>query len=262
MNTLKLAAAALAMACTAAPVLAADTWIGTAEYGPGAETVGPFNTYDFSSAGVYLHDAISESSANGYYQSSVTQHLLDGVVVNNPQLSAGNYEITVVANFTSQLTSSSIFGQTFAVGAGSFALWLDTTPDRNFNSDSGFSDGVKIMEGTVLGGAGSSVNVGLQQFGGGSLQLQVTGYDAAIYNPDTIGGGDSIFTLRLNAPVDSAFLNSITSVQGHAYLPATGDLKYAADGNMILTPVPEPELYGMLLAGLCVIGAFVRRRQD
>lgn len=258
MKSIHLIAAALATACAVAPAAAAGTWVGTANYG--VESVGPFNTYDFSSAGVLLLDPQAGLSANGYYQSFVTQHLLDGLVVSNPLLSANNYEITIVANFASQLTSANAFGQTYSVTAGSFSLWLDTTPDRSFSGDSGFADGQKIMEGTVISGAGSSVSVGAMQFGGGSLQLQVTGYDTAIYNPDTIGGADSIFSLRLNAPVDSTFLNQITSVQSNAYLPGTGDLKYAADGNLTLTPVPEPESYGMLLAGLGVIGAIGRRR--
>ena len=254
MNTLKLAVAALAVACASAPAMASTTWVGTANYG--LETVGPFNTYDFSSAGVLLLDPQTATAANGYYQSFVTQHLLDGAIVNNTQLSAGNYEITVVANFNSNLTSSNQFGQIFSVASGNFALWLDTTPDRDFNTDSGFTNGVKIMEGTVFGGAASIVNIGTQQFGGGSLQLQVTGYDTAIYNPATIGGGESTFTLRLNAPVDDAFLDPITSVQGIQ----AGALKFAADGSMVLTPVPEPERYAMLLAGLGLIGAMARRR--
>lgn len=254
MKTLKLAAAALALACATAPAMASTTWVGTANYG--VETAGPFNTYDFSSAGVLLLDPQTATAANGYYQSFVTQHLLDGAIVNNTQLSANSYEITVVANFGSNLTSSNAFGQTFSVASGNFELWLDTTPDRNFVSDSGFDNGIKIMEGTVLGGGASTVNVGTQRFGGGSLQLQVTGYDASIYSPATIGGSESIFTLRLNAPVDDAFLDPITKVQG----VQAGALKFAADGSMVLTPVPEPESYAMLLAGLGIIGAMARRR--
>jgi hypothetical protein len=254
----KLAAAVVVAALATTPVLAAN-WNGTANYG--VEAVGPFNTYDFSSAGVLLLKPQDAINANGYYQSFVTQHLLDGLNVSNPLLAAGNYEITVVADFKSQLTSTNAFGQTFAVNSGSFSLWLDTTPDRNFNTDSGFKggDGVKIMEGTVLSGAGSNVNFSGQQFGGGALQLQVTSYDHTIYNPNTIGGGDSIFTLRLNSPVDVPFLGPITSVQSNAYVAGT-DLLYAADGNLILTAVPEPDSYAMLLAGLGLIGAIVRRR--
>lgn len=258
MKTFKLAAAAIAIACTAAPAAAVSTWVGTANYG--VETVGPFNTYDFSSAGVLLLDPQSSTVVNGYYQSFVTQHMLDGFVVSNPLLSSGNYEITVAAHFTSQVTSSNVFGQTFSIMSGGFSLWLDTTPDRSFGTDSGFTNGLKIMEGTMISGAGSTVNFGTQQFGGGALQLKVTGYDATIYNPKTISSGENVFTLRLNSPVDGSFINPITSVQGHAYLPSTNDLKYAADGNLVLTAVPEPDDYALFLAGLGMIGAIVRRR--
>ena len=102
MIKLKLAAAAVATVMVATPVLAAN-WTGTADYG--VEAVGPFNTYDFSSAGALLIDPTSQTTANGYYQSFVTQHLLNGVEVANPLLKGipPSYEITVVANFTSQL---------------------------------------------------------------------------------------------------------------------------------------------------------------
>ncbi len=262
MKILKLSAVALAMACAAAPAAAAapDTWDGTANYGVGAETVGPFNTYDFSSGGVLLIDQIANTtSANGYYQSFVSNHLLDSILVANPLLNS-SYEVTVVADFTSQLVAATLNSQTFQVTGGSFSLWLDTTPDRNFATDSGFSNGVKIMQGSVISGGGSTFNFLNQQFGGGGLQLNILSYDTSVFNPNTIGGGESIFSLRLGAKVDQTFLNPITSVQGVQYLPLTGDLKYAADGNLILTPVPEPERYAMLLAGLGLLGAVALRR--
>lgn len=268
MNTLKLAAATLAVACIVVPVTAnaGPTWDGTANYqgaiGQGG-TVGPFNTYDFSSAGVLLLDPQSTSTANGYYQSFVDRHLLDGILVNNPGLNS-TYEITVVADFVSNVTSNSGGVQTFSVASGNFSLWLDAPPNHNFNTDSGFMDGTKIMSGTVLSGVGSNITVGASQtVGFGSLQLKVTSYDQTIYSPSGsggIGGGESIFTLRLNNILDSAFITPITSVQSVAYNAASGDLKYAADGNLILTPVPEPESYAMLLAGLGLLGTIARRR--
>ncbi|ATE60510.1 flocculation-associated PEP-CTERM protein PepA [Thauera sinica] len=251
---------ALASAGATAPALAATsaTWVGTADYG--VEVVGPFNTYDFASAGVLLQKLTSATTANTFYQSFVTNHLLDDLLVSNPKLNS-EYEITVVANFASTLTSENAFGQTYTVTSGSFALWLDTAPDYNFGTDSGFSNGVKILEGVVIGGAGSNVNFGSgQKFGGGGLQLHVTGFDSEVFDPDTIDGGNSVFTLKLNVPTDSAFLDPIISVQGEQYVASAGDLKYAADGNLILTPVPEPETYSMLLAGLGIIGAIARRR--
>lgn len=258
MNKLKLAAAVV-VALAAAPVMAADTWIGTANYGAGAETVGPFNTYDFSSGGVLLIKPTSSlTSANGYYQSFVSNHLLDGIEVANPALDAKHYEITVVANFTSQLLPSTPNSNTYQVTGGSFSLWLDKTPDHKFSTDTGFNDSIEIMKGSVVSGGGSNYIMGTQQFGGGALQLAVTSYDSSIYSPATIGGGDSIFTLRLGAKVDKAFLDPITSVQGN--MVGTDGLKFAADGNLVLTPVPEPESYAMLLAGLGLIGAVARRR--
>lgn len=259
MKSMKLAVASLAAVCFAAPAMAADTWVGTANYG--VETVGPFDAYDFSNAGVLLLEpGNTPTSANGYYQSFVTQHMLGQNVVSNPLLNATNgYEITVVANFASHLTSQTPQGNTYEVDGGSFQIWLDTTPDRNFNTDSGFANDTLLMQGVVLSGAGSNVSFFGQQIGGGSLTLQVTGYNLAVYDPDTIDGGDSVFSLRFNAPTDSSFLNGISSVQGHQYNAGT-DLKYAADGYLVLTPVPEPESYGMLLAGLGLIGAIARRR--
>lgn len=255
MKKLKLVAAIVA-ACAAMPAFA-QTWQGTANYG--VETVGPFNTYDFSSAGVLLIDPVNSTTANGYYQSFVTSHLLDDLKISSPLLASNNYEITVVMDFTSHITSSNNFGKTFSIDGGSFALYLDTTPDRSFNTDSGFKDGIKILAGTVVSGATSTVKFGNQEIGGSDVQLMVTSYDASVFS-SAIGGGENIFTLRMNSPLDSAFLNPITSVQGHSYLPSTGDLKYAADANLILTPVPEPETYGMLLAGLGMLGAIARRR--
>jgi hypothetical protein len=38
------------------------------------------------------------------------------------------------------------------------------------------------------------------------------------------------------------------------------EFQYATTGAIMLTPVPEPETYGMLLAGLALIGAIARRR--
>lgn len=259
MNTLKLAAAVVA-ALAAAPAMAADTWIGTANYGPGADTVGPFNTYDFSSGGVLLIKPTSLTSANGYYQSFVTQHLLDSAEVANPLLkqTPPQYEITVVANFTSELLPSTPSSTTYQVTGGSFSLWLDKTPDHNFTADTGFNDSIEIMKGSVVSGGGSNYKMGTQEFGGGALQLKIDSYDTSVFEPDTIGGGDSIFTLRLGAKVDKAFLDPITSVQGN--MVGIDGLKFAADGNLVLTPVPEPESYAMLLAGLGLMGAIARRR--
>lgn len=258
-------AAAVALGLAVAPMAAqADTqpWIGTANYG--VETVGPFDTYDFASSGVLLLKPagapVVGATAMGYYQSYVGNHLLESLIVDSPLLNKANgYEVTVVANFSSMLTSVSSSSQTFAVTGGSFQLWFDNHIDRNFNTDTGFKDGTLLMSGTVETGVGSTVNVGKTQIGGSNLMLKVTDYNHAVYRPQTLDGGESIFTLRLGAGVDNGFLNPITQVDGQL-VGATG-LKYAADGNLQLTTaVPEPSTYAMLLAGLGMIGLMVKRR--
>lgn len=254
MNTRTLLAVALLAAAPFA-AQADEPWIGTANYG--FETVGPFNTYDFSSSGVLLLEPQNATDAKGYYQSFVSQHLLDGDLIAAAGLNK-NYEITVVANFTSTLTSNSNAGSTFEVTGGTFSLLLDTHLDHNFNSDSGFADGTVLMSGVVENGAGSLVKYSGKQLGGSDLLLKVTSYNTAVYQPNTLNGGESIFTLRLGAGVDNGFLNPISSVAGHTV--AATDLKFAADGNMLLTAVPEPTTYAMLLAGLCMVGMMVKRR--
>jgi len=253
MNILKLSALAVAVACIAAPAVATAatpaTWVGTANYD--VETVGPFNTYDFASAGVLLIDPMSNSTstANGYYQSFVDRHFLDFTAASAPGLNS-SYEITVVANFTSTLSANNAY----AVNGGSFALYLGTgIPNHNFGGDSGFNDGTQIMSGTVIGGGGY---LGGDGDGSGTLRLQVTGYDQSVYQPDTIAGGKSIFSLEL---LSNSSKVSITSVQGHNFDTLSGDQLYAADGKLVLA-VPEPESYAMLLAGLGLMGAIARRR--
>ncbi|PKO34822.1 MAG: hypothetical protein CVU34_04815 [Betaproteobacteria bacterium HGW-Betaproteobacteria-7] len=256
-------ALATVAALAAAPALAAPNWIGTADYG--LETVGPFNTYDLSSAGVLLIepllDPLNPNAARGYYQSSVTAHLLDGLQIQSPGLAANNYELTIVADFNSSRTSVNAFGETFGVNSGNFALYLDTTPDRDFATDSGFTDGLKIMEGSITSGGGSLgyVGGGIMQFGGAMLDLTVTGYDTSVFSPATIAGGNSTFSLRLGAPFDATFLSTINNVQG---VGTTGNLLYVADGDLILAAVPEPKSLAMMLAGLGMIGAMSLRRRS
>jgi len=272
MKTSKFAAATLALACVVAPVaaIADTTWDGTAKYSSSIPLVGPFNTYDFSSGGVLLIDPINGKEANGYYQSFVATHLLNGAEAPSAALNS-SYEITIAANFKSVLDLAVGKTQSFTVqSGGTFALYLDTTfsstgpnpTKHNFSSDTGFMDGTVIMSGNILGGDGTTTTKGTTQSGYADLELQVTYADPSIYSstPFAIGGGESSFLLRLNHAIDTAFINSISKVQSVTYDGTTGDLKYAADGYLVLTPVPEPGSYAMLLAGLGLLGTIARRR--
>ncbi|NDP48706.1 MAG: flocculation-associated PEP-CTERM protein PepA [Sulfuriferula multivorans] len=245
---------------------AAANWIGTADYtaGVGAggdeEVVGPFSTYDFGSGVVLLKPTGtvgSTTSFNGYYQTFVTKHELAGVPVTGSNLLDNTYELTVVASFTQDVTVVSATTSDISVNSGGmFKLYRDTTPDRNFATDSGFSDGGLIMTGTILGGVGSAFSTGGMIFGATDISIAITGYDTSVYEPDTIATGGGIFTLRLGSPLDAPFLSGVTSVQGNSVV--SGDFKFAADGYLALA-VPEAQTYAMMLAGLGLVGFMARR---
>ncbi|OYY94010.1 MAG: hypothetical protein B7Y41_08730 [Hydrogenophilales bacterium 28-61-23] len=248
---------------------AASNWIGTADYtaGVGAagdeEAVGPFSAYDFGS-GVVLLEATgivgATTNFNGYYQSFVTKHELAGVPVTGPLNKLDStYELTVVAEFTEKVTAIGASTSDISVNSGgTFKLYRDTTKDRDFTTDSGFSNGDLIMTGTILGGAGAATNVGGMIFGATDITIAITGFDTAVYEPDTITAAGGIFTLRLGSPFDAALLGSVSSVNGNAVNP--GDFLFAADGNVALA-VPEAETYAMMLAGLGLVGFVARRRR-
>lgn len=256
---------AISSAHAASPPIAAPNWVGTADYtvGPDAigdeEVVGNFDTYDFA-RGVVLLESTSATSYDGYFQSYVSGHQLGSLIATAPGLNT-NYEVTVTAWFQETYNAST---NTFMLTGGGVKLWFDTTPDYNFNGDSGFissgiNDGDVILSGTITAGTGALF---LLPDGRGvgftDLTVTVDSYDTTVFSPDTIATGSSIFTLRLNDSSDASFLNPINSVMGHTYNVGS-DFKLAADGYMALQ-VPEADTYAMMLAGLGLIGFMARRR--
>lgn len=240
---------------------AVSNWSGTANYtvAPGAqldeEAVGPFDTYDMG-AGVVLLKNTSGTNYNGFYQSYVTNHELASVSVLAPKLNS-TYELTMVANFTETVTDVGGGASIINVTGGTFSLYFDSNVNRNFGTDSGFTDGASILSGTILGGLGSAVSSGGMVFGVTDITVQITGYNTAVFEPDTITNAGGIFTLRLGSPLDAALLGNVTSVQANTV--AAGDFLFAADGNIALA-VPEAETYAMMLAGLGLVGFMARRR--
>lgn len=259
MSTLA-ATGAFALAAPASAV--APNWAGTADYkaAPTAaldeDTVGPFDRYDFG-VGVVLLEPTSATTYDGFYQSFVTNHQLGGLIAAAAGLNS-NYELTAVASFSETLTTPSTF--TLNPG-GTFKLYFDTIPDRDFNTDAGFNDDVSILEGEIVQGSGALFTDSTgASVGFSTLDVKISSYDKNVFEPDTIQSGSSIFTLSINNPADAGFLNGISSVQGHSFDSGAGDLLAAADGNLVLQ-VPEPETYAMMIAGLGLVGAAAARRK-
>lgn len=238
----------------AAPAAFSAVWVGTADYSgltgssPSYKS-GSFDTYDFGNGvGAIVNDT-NGIDFTGYYQTYVTQQQLAGYGITVPGLnSAGitgtgsGFQITMQATFNGKYTSTSSNLTGFDITGGTAALYFGSTPDYSFTGDTGFGPGAGVT--TLLSGTIDSGSGALYSFGYGFSQLDFGGAfgNAApdVYNPDTIGGGLSLFTINLanNAPV----LSGVSSVMGH-----TSNL-YSADGSLQLSAVPIPAAAWLFLS--------------
>lgn len=254
---------------------AANNWVGTADYTVAAnsagdeDTVGPFSRYDFGSGVVLLEPTSTSGNVtmfNGFYQSFVTKHELNAVEVAAPGLVNSNYELTVSASFSQVVTFNTMLNTTtISVNpGGEVKLYLDSTVDKNYNTDVGFTDGDVILSGVIQSGSGGSFGFGSQVIGVTNLEILINSYDANVFEPDNIVAGSSIFTLRLNSPFDAPYINPISSVMGHTYEAGNGDLKFAADGyiDLAAAPIPELEQHALILLGFGLIGILARKRSN
>jgi hypothetical protein len=245
---------------------AVSNWVGTANYAAAPTAAGTegqtgnFDTFDLAPGVVLLQQNGGPTAYNGYFQSYVTSHLLNNIGATAPGLDLGNntgdYEVTATASFTETfdpLTSS------FNLTGGTLDLWFDTTPDKSFVTDSGFTGDANILHGTIIAGSGGLFNLGSYSAGFTDLTVRVDSYNHNVFSPNTIVTGSSIFTLRVNNPADASFLSGIGSVMNHIYDPTNGDVKLAADGYLTLA-VPEAKTYAMMLAGLGLVGFMARRK--
>lgn len=244
-------------------------WVGNADYtqAPGAtgdedNNVGPFSTYAFSSGVVLITpDTVATQGQftvgdtyTGYYQSAVQSHDLNGSAVSSPNLNS-TYELTVATTFDEQVTSVDASGNAFfSITGGSASLYFDTNPDHNFSSDSGFTNGASIITGSVSGGDSAYVPTPGVGFDSINLSIDSLGYDHNVYTPDTIAGGDGVFTLQLNP---SGITSGVTSVMGNTV--GLNDLLLQSDGNLNLVAVPLPGTFGLLGGAVVWMLGFGRR---
>jgi hypothetical protein len=247
---------------------------------PGAagdeETVGPFDSYDFAN-GVSLIQATSVTTPGvftvgdiytGYYQSYVSLHQLNGIGVDNIPSALDldgtangdqGYELTVVATYTSTITSVDTFGNgIFAVGPGSVDVYFDTNPDYSFTGDSVFTDGASIISATISGGSGAYLPAGQSGFSDITLNVGAFGFDQNVYDPDTINGGSGIFTLKVNNSGTGPTVG-VTQVLGQTV--TANDLLLEADGYVNLTAVPIPAAVWLFGSGLLGLVGIARRKK-
>jgi hypothetical protein len=277
-----LAAAGLAMVTPAA--LASAPWIGSADYklAPGATgdeaKVGPFDTYDFGTGIALLQPAgiIQEGTTfTGYFQTMVDGHFLgaNGITVNQLDISGGKnfagsnngFELTLTSYFNGVYTNVTANSADFSIQGGSASLYSDTNPDYNFALDTGFNNGANILSGSITGGLGSIIFPGVWGIGAEQINLDFNGifgsFNAAVYDPDTIGGGSALFSIKTktllnpNTPVIDEVWNGNKKVGG--ILAANVSQLAELDGKLQLTAVPVPAaawLFGSGLLGLLTAG--------
>lgn len=237
-------------------LMATTVWVGSADYTQlnsdatsDEDVVGPFNTYDFRANSDAVLTATSGNFDTNFdinetfrlvYETKVDSHLLDGSSVTASQLNSG-YELSFYSEVDLKVTSiqqtSGVATTLFDVTGGWGELWFDDTPDPNFKN------GVKILEGNLNGNFANTVKFSTNPLVGlVDIMMQVTNYNTAVFDPDTIDESNGLFSILLD------------NVSG-------SDLNFSADGSMQFTAVPLPLsiwLFGSALFSLVGFGR-VRR---
>jgi hypothetical protein len=115
---------------------------------------------------------------------------------------------------------------------------------------------------SVTGGAHDLDAIISSISGSASTGLGITGL--GLY--DSGGTLVTAGTMMSTGMIDVWTVSSDNLALGNYYLQVSGNLVSNTSGSfggaVMLAPVPEPETYGMMLAGLGVLGFLARRRRD
>jgi hypothetical protein len=166
------------------------------------------------------------------------------------QTTGGGTTSTVVGNTPQTITltnGAGFFGDTFAANN----MGATFSDKFNFSVASGTSTSSTSLD-AIISSISSSANTG----------LAVTGL--SLYN--TAGTAVATGSMLQSGAVDVWTIHGANLTAGNYYLQVSGNLvgnTAAAFGGAIsmAAPVPEPETYGMMLAGLGVLGFLARRRK-
>lgn len=174
------------------------------------------------------------------------------------------YDYTIVATLNESVVSCGLTSCTFDVTGGTFDIYYDTTSSANAGAGSngtGFTNGVKIISGTVNPLAGQSFDT---TTGSNSTTLTgVIGYTNLAYVSPALGGTTFTSTLQIGQ-AQTSYTNpgGFGGSAWGAIQTSPADLVFQADGNQSFSPVPEPASLALLGVGLFAMGWTVRRTRN
>jgi len=233
-------------------------------------------TYDLE-AHTRLSDLI-DGDGDSVADTVTTAGALD---LNGTKNGDAGYEITAALEATETATLLFSFDAegdliqtlTFNTLSGTYAYYLDVTPDSDVNLGTGFMDGVVIVSGDIVGVSGTAEfdtgsSSGNADFSGDNvLTNTVTFYDMDYIQTDPAA----------NQPLSGTTFDTLINLQGTLEAAASdvgekigtriivaGDLVFKADANTLFesspVTVPSPQTLFLFGIGLLGMGLTTRRR--